>query len=339
MCTSFTITSKSNDFFWGKTTDLDMSMFGEDPSFDLDVQIATIPKGTTMKSQLDNWQSKYTMMGMCSNNTIVVYDGINEHGLTGGSQVLKESTCDTKENIIKNGKTPLMSEEFVGYILTNFKSVAEIRENCSSWAIVDQDFSHLGKLFNFSLHFTFIDKTGDGIILEPVNKGEFIAYDYIGTMTNSPEYSYHTTNIRNYIGLENTGISSKVFNKKISLDPIESGTGYGLLGMPGDYTSPSRFIRGFYYSNMLSDFDSRDGIHTLYSAFRPVIIPKGIEHSLQDPNNIDYTRYWVGYDVTNQSLCIQTGRGLAFTQKTLESNPTSVSFTPVNVENNVYIPA
>lgn len=137
------------------------------------------------------------------------------------------------------------------------------------------------------------------------------------SLANSPEYSYHTINIRNYIGLQNSDISSKSFNSKVTLDPIEGGTGFGLIEMPRDYTSPSRFVRSFYYTNMIDEFDSVDGMNVLYSRFCSLIIPKGLEHSLKNTKVMDYTSYWSGYDLTAQSLCVQTDRGLAFTEKNL----------------------
>lgn len=336
MCTSFMITSTSKDIFWGRTMDLNMSMFGEDSGIDFDVHIITVPRGAVMGSQLEDWTAKYGMMGMASKDTSLVYDGTNEFGLTGGCQVLKEATFETKENILKQGKIPAISEEFVGYVLTNFKDVADIRANYDKFSIVDQNFSYKGGLFKFPLHFTFIDKTGDGIVLEPVLNGSFKAHEYIGVTANSPEYDYHSINIRNYIGLENGDVSAKVFNPKVTLDPIESGTGFGLLGMPGDYTSPSRFIRGFYYSNMIDAFDSSEGMNTLYSAFHSLIIPKGLEHSLKNKNVMDYTRYWSGYDLTNQTLAIQTARGLAFTTKKFDPTVDVITYTKVNIGNYFY---
>lgn len=336
MCTSFMITSKSNDVFWGRTMDLNMSMFGEGPGIDFDVHIVTIPKGTQITSQVDDWKAKYAMMGMASKDTFLVYDGINECGLTGGCQVLKEATCDAKENILAQGKTPLISEEVVGYILTNFKSVADLRDNYDKLAIVDQNFPYKGGNFKFPLHYTFIDKTGDGIVLEPVLNGGFKACKYIGATANSPEYNYHATNVRNYIGLENGDVASKAINSKVTLEPIESGTGFGLLGIPGDYTSPSRFVRAFYYSNMIDEFDSVDGMNSLYSAFHSLIIPRGLEHSIKDKNVMDYTRYWSGYDLSSQSLSIQTARGLAFTEMKLDTTATSVTYTQVKKGNNFY---
>lgn len=335
MCTNITLTSTNNDLFFGRTMDLNMSMFGEDPGTDLNVTLVSIPKSISISSQLKPWESKYSVLGIGTKDTTLLYDGINEHGLTGDCQVLVEATASPTLEIEAKGKTPVMGNEFVTFILTNFKSVQEIRNSYSEYMLTDQPYFYNDAPLQFPLHYTFIDTTGDGIVLEPVVSGGFKLYDYVDVMTNSPEYNYHTVNIRNYIGLENTGVSRKKINNT-TLQPIENGTGYGLLGIPGDYTSPSRFIRSFYYKNMLDAFDSEQGLNTLYSIFRPLIIPRGLEHATKEDKITDYTRYWSGYDLTNRTVYIQTGEGLAITSKVLNNSITEITYSDIKIDNYIY---
>lgn len=335
MCTNITLTSKNNDIFFGRTMDLNMSMFGEDVGIDLDVTLVNIPKNVTINSQLKPWKSKYSVLGICTKDTAVLYDGINECGLIGDCQVLVEATNSPTSEIEAKGKIPVMSLEFVTFILTNFKDIKEIRDSYSEFMLTDQSFLYKNTHLQFPLHYTFIDATGDGVVLEPVVSGGFKLYDYIDVMTNSPEYDYHTVNIRNYIGLEKIGVTKKTINN-IVLQPIENGTGYGLLGIPGDYTSPSRFIRSFYYKNMLDEFESEKGINTLYSIFRPLIIPRGLEHANKGDKITDYTRYWSGYDLTNRIVYIQTGEGLAITSKALDNSVTQITYTDIKLDDYIY---
>ena len=246
-----------------------------------------------------------------------------------------EATTSSTSEIESNGKTPVMGNEFVTFILTNFKNVEEIRSSYSKFMLTDQPFLYEDTPLNFPLHYTFIDTTGDGVVLEPVVSGGFKLYDYIDVMTISPEYNYHTVNIRNYISLENIGVSKKTINN-VTFQPIENGTGYGLLGIPGDYTSPSRFIRSFYYKNMLDTFESKKGINTLYSIFRPLIIPRGLEHANKEDKITDYTRYWSGYDLTNRAVYVQTGEGLAITSKTLDNSLTEITYTDIKIDDYIY---
>ena len=69
--------------------------------------------------------------------------------------------------------------------------------------------------------------------MQPTDNGAFVIYDSIGVVTNSPEYNYHLTNARNYIGMRNYAIKEPYTLKSgATLDPIEGGTSYGLLGIP-----------------------------------------------------------------------------------------------------------
>ncbi|WP_338377554.1 linear amide C-N hydrolase, partial [Enterococcus faecium] len=155
------------------------------------------------------------------------------------------------------------------------------------------------------------------IVLQPTDNGAFVIYDSIGVVTNSPEYNYHLTNARNYIGMRNYAIKEPYTLKSgATLDPIEGGTSYGLLGIPGDFTSPSRFIRALYYSDNLQEFDSSEGIMQLYRAFQTVMIPRGIGHLGQSNSLSDFTHYWSGYDVTNLTMYVQPESTTSFTKYT-----------------------
>jgi len=336
MCTGISITSKDGNVFFGRTMDLAMGMFGKDSDIDLPTVILTLPKNHLVESQLSPWQTKYTTMGMGVKDTTILYDGINDQGLSGDAQVLMETTRDSKANIHSHGLIPLLGEEFVTYILSQYTSVHEIKANYKKFALVDQPFIMNNVPMQFPLHYTFVDTTGEQIVLEPTNNGTFVLYEGIGVVTNSPEYSYHTTNIRNYISLNNYDPTKKKrINENYTMKPIEMGTGYGMFGLPGDYTSPSRFVRAFLLSNALDSFEGENGINKLYSVFRSVIIPSGLEHASTTSDMSDYSRYWIGYDLINQTMYVQTGEGIAFTSKKMDMTFSEINYENVNTTNSV----
>lgn len=339
MCTNIEITAKNGEHFWGRTMDLALPMFGENPEHDLGARgmITTIPAGVDIDSQLANWQADYAAMGIGIGGTPILFDGINEHGLAGDLQVLFESTADTLENIQQRQQVPVMNTEFVTYVLTHFKSVKEIRENYQNFAVVDQPTMLNGHSISFPLHYSFVDESGDGVVLEPVDNGSFKLYDSVGVVTNSPEYNWHTVNLRNYIALNDLNIKQpKTYKNGVTLNPIEGGTGYGLTGLPGTYTSPDRLVRSFMVANLMDDFEAEDGIAQLYAAFRPVIIPRGMERNTSEDILSDYTRYWSGYDLKQRKVYIQTGRGLAITAKCLNQTATTISFDEVDTGNYIH---
>ncbi|MGO2082795.1 linear amide C-N hydrolase [Vagococcus sp.] len=336
MCTGMTLKATNGDLFFGRTLDLDLPLFGEDSGFPTLASIMNIPANQEFPSHLNKWTTKYAVLGIAIDETSCLFDGINEKGLVGDCQVLKEATWMSKEELAKTKLTPCLAEEFVAYVLTNFKNVQELREAVDQLVLVDQKYEAHGLSANYPLHFSFVDESGDGIVLEPVNNGQFKVYDYSGVMANSPEYDYHEINIRNYIGLKNIAVKqNQDLKSDQKMQPIEGGTGYGLFGLPGDYTSPSRYVKAYFIKNFIDDFDTKNGIAQLYAAFRPLIIPRGLEHTNEETPKSDYTRYWAGYDITNREMFVQSGVGLAITGKKLSANEPKISYEKIDVTNHI----
>lgn len=332
MCTSITVKSDNGQVFYGRTMDINAGMFGEDPG--VNVSIITIPKNFEVDSQLDKWTSKYSVVGVGTTDTTCLYDGINEAGLAGDMQVLIECSHASKSELEQRNQTGLLAEEFVTFVLTNFGSVAEIKDNIGKYGLLDQKYKIGPDSLQVPAHYTFVDESGAGIVVEPTDNGAFKVYDSIGVMTNSPEYGWHLTNIRNYISLDSIDPKKpKKIGEKVTLNPIELGTGYGMFGLPGDYTSPSRFVRATMISNHLDSFSNSDGINQLYSAFRTVMVPKGLEKESQDDPLSDFTRYWAGYDLAERRIYVQTCRNIGFSTMKLNADQKEITYTEIDLNN------
>ena len=149
-------------------------------------------------------------------------------------------------------------------------------------------------------------------------------------MTNSPEYPWHLDNLRNYLQLTNHNLGHNQITDQLDIKQIESGS--GLIGLPGDYTSPSRFVRSTYLSKFVAPFHSDQGITQLYNVFKALMIPRGIEHLSAETDNCDYTGYWAGYDVTQRSLYIQPENCPTMTKFVLDPNITTKVTQPIQHE-------
>ena len=94
-------------------------------------------------------------------------------------------------------------------------------------------------------HWSIIDRTGDALVLEYSQEGRKIHNNTVGVFTNSPPYDWHQTNLKNYINLQQAPQPDREYTspqgKGVPIKPI--GAGSGLLGVPGDFTPPSRFVR------------------------------------------------------------------------------------------------
>lgn len=317
--TSIAMKANNGDLFWGRTDDFTFSPFKKS----VKTQITAFPKNTEMPSRYHKWMSKYAFVGINVNNSLFYNDGINSEGLVGDAQYLEECSWDTEENLKKRGLTPIVGAEFVSYILSNFKDITEIKEAIPKLALLKTKYqpwedAETGIPSPIPMHFTFFDPSGKGIVLEPVNNGAFKIYDSIGVMTNSPEYSWHLNNLRNYVQMRPHNVGENKLNDQLVIKQIESGS--GLLGLPGDYTPPSRFIRATFLSNYIDSFKREDGIMQLYDVFKTVMIPKGLEKLSANSTKSDYTGYWIGYHVTKHTLYIQPECCNTFTQFTLSAD-------------------
>lgn len=309
MCTAITIKSKQGDYFFGRTLDFLNDVFDDENDFK--AVAAVYPKGCQLDGQLESWENQYAFGGNGINNTIGLYDGVNEAGLAGELNALNECTWEELDQIRAENKQPVIGEELISYMLSHFKSVAEVREAAKDLVLAKVDFAPLvnNKLFKrVPLHYIFVDPTGDSVVLEPLENGHLKAFKSLGVMTNSPTYDWHVTNLRNYVNLQgfnagNTQLDATVNGSDHLLEQI--GFGSGLLGIPGDYTSTSRFVRAAFLSRYIDDFDSRQGVDVLYSAFTSVMVPKGVERADENALWGDSTQYWSGYDLKNHTFYVK----------------------------------
>lgn len=198
------------------------------------------------------WASKYQHVGMSPARPGLpvldeVTDGVNEKGLACGG-FYHMGYEEYKKNP-ERGKA-LSNTDFVSWVLSNFATVKELKDALQQKTVDVVQFSleKDGKLYCDSntcpqLHYAVTDESGASIVIE-FKGGEAKIFDSIGVITNNPTYDWHTTNIKNYIGLqalsrENAVFDGKTFNKL--------GNGTGAIGLPGDFTPPSRFVRALFF--------------------------------------------------------------------------------------------
>lgn len=108
-----------------------------------------------------------------------------------------------------------------------------------------------------------LDRTGKVIVVEFL-KGKMKVFDNpLRVLTNAPAFDWHLTNLRNYVNLSPVSIPTKKI-EDIDFSPIDAGSGF--LGIPGDYTPPSRFVRAVAFTQTARK--TPDGPETVYEVFR-----------------------------------------------------------------------
>ena len=153
--------------------------------------------------------------------------------------------------------------------------------------------------FLFEQHFSVMDKTGDGIVIEYTRQGRQVHNNTLGVLTNAPPYDFHMLNIRNYIELSNYNREPLVLGQD-EFPPL--GEGSGLLGMPGDLTPPSRFVR----LAVLKEFATRpkssaEAVYLAFHVLESIDIPHGVL-SKKESSDADFTVWKVAKDLTNNAF-------------------------------------
>lgn len=295
-CTSFIIKTKDGSPVYGRTCEWGV--------FDAKSDLVMTPRNLSFTSKLSGvkqgmaWKNKYGFVAINGLNQPFYLDGMNETGLTIGGLYLPGFT---EFPSLKEGEeaSALNSLDLIGYMLGQFNTVREIRAALPKLKVVDVSKEELNVAM--PLHYVATDSLGNSIIIEYVG-GKLNIYDNkIGVMTNSPPYDWHLLNLRNYSQL--TPYAEGPGNKEINgvnITPFSAGM--GMTGLPGDYSSVSRFIRAFEYTQTLLPLeDIEAAINQASRILNNFDYPKGVERTGAPDNYVlGYTQWSTIGDIQNK---------------------------------------
>ncbi|EEI19673.1 putative protein YxeI [Lentilactobacillus hilgardii] len=276
MCTSVTFLSETGDNFLARTMDFD---------FDLDGRPVVIPRHQHFNSVAgkDGYDTKLAFVGAGRNiGNYILVDGVNERGLSGAA--LYFSNEASYANQIKSDQTNIASHEVLNWLLGNADSCEDAADLIKKLNVVNVPIKLLGKVV--PLHWILSDRYGDCRVLEIRADGVHYLKNPVGVMTNSPDFDWHLKNLNNYTELQPNPHPDRDYSGyRIS----SFGPGNGALGMPGDYTSVSRFVRTAFMRQYTISAQSKDAVNVLSHILNSVEIPKGVK--LKENGDSDYTQY------------------------------------------------
>ncbi|HDR7993039.1 TPA: choloylglycine hydrolase [Bacillus cereus] len=286
MCTSLTLQTKNGQHLFARTMDF---------TLDFNQEVIIVPRryqwnnitGETIKA-------KQAVVGMGINHQgrVILADGVNESGMT--CATLYFPGFATYSNSIDDNKTNLAPFDFVAWSLTQFNSVEELKKSVDSIFFLDVPLSVLG--VTPPLHWILADKWGECIVLEPTIEGLKMYDNPLGVMTNSPEFNWHLQNLRQYIGLQSQPYAPTQWGDV----PLSAfGQGSGSMGLPGDFTPPSRFVRAAYNKQNIQEVDNEEeGISAIFHILSNCELPKG--EVITEEGTIDNTIY-------TSAMCMESG--------------------------------
>lgn len=254
MCTS--ISFKTKNHYFGRTLDLELS-YNES----VVITAREFPLIFRHHKAIDK---HFAIIGMAtvSNGLPLYYDATNEVGLSMAGLNFPNKAVYHCYDDEKNNICPF---ELIPWILSTCETVSEVRKLLENVNIINEDFSHQYK--NTPLHWIVSDKT-ESITLECVQEGIKIYYNPIGILTNCPDFPTQMFNLNNYMSLSADEPTTSFSN---SLEFSKYSRGMGALGLPGDNSSMSRFVRvAFTKLNSVCGENEEDSITQFFNILSTV---------------------------------------------------------------------
>lgn len=289
MCTALTLKTEDGHTLFGRNMDLEYSF---------NQKVHLIPRNYTYTNHITGecCKTKYAVLAMGillgSEKHPTLADGVNEKGL--GCAGLNFPDYVHYEPKAIEGKTNIAPYDIIFWILNSFESVAETRQAIMNLNIVGIPFDEQTPLP--TLHWIVSDSKGESIVIESTKEKIYIHDNLLGVLTNPPTFDWHITHLSEFVGLS----SYQAENTSWCGQELAPGShGLGAYGLPGDYSSISRFVRiAFLKSVMPTPTNLKRGICEFFHLLGGVAMTNGI---IIKPGN--------QYEVTLYSSCMCLEKG------------------------------
>lgn len=285
MCTAATY--RTTDFYFGRTLDYEFS-YGE--------EIVVMPRRFPLAFRhMGERKEHYAIIGMAhvAGGTPLFYDAINEKGL-GMAGLNFVGNADYKP--LAPGKDNVASFEFIPWILSQCASVAEAKQLLSNMNLAGTPFAP--SLPASQLHWLIADSTG-AITVECVKDGLQVYDNPAGVLTNNPPFPEQMMNLNNFMHLSPRQPQNQ-FSAALPLRCYSRGM--GALGLPGDLSSQSRFVRvAFVRANSVSGNTESESVSQFFHILGSVDQQRGCCEV--DEGKYEYTIY---------TSCCNASRGIYY---------------------------
>ena len=296
-CTGITLKAKDGTNIVARTIEWGGS--------DLNSQYVVVPRGYAQQSLTPDggkgmaFTAQYGYVGLAVEREAFVAEGINEAGLAAGLFYFpgygKYESFDPVQK-----EHSIADLQLVSWILGQCKTVDEVKEELQKVRVV-AIYPQAS-----TVHWRFTDVSGRQIVLEIIDETPVFYENKLGVLTNSPGFDWQMTNLNNYINLKAGTVAPVDWNGTALRSP---GIGSGLLGLPGDITPPSRFVRAAFMVSTAPNLKSADET-VLYSfkILNAFEIPIGLEeeNKANPIGLLSATQWSSATDMTNGVIYYKT---------------------------------
>ncbi len=305
MCTAITYNTK--DHYFGRNLDLE---------FSYKETVTITPRNYPFKfRKVNEINNHYAIIGMVyvADGYPLYYDAINEKGL-GMAGLNFPDNANYKDE--KDGMDNIAPFEFIPWILSQCANITEAKLLLKKINIANINFS--AKLPASPLHWIISDKESS-ITVESVNNGLNIFDNPVGVLTNNPTFDIHIFNLNNYMNLSIEQPNNN-FSKKLNLNAYSRGM--GAMGLPGDLSSASRFVKAtFTKMNSISGESESESISQFFHILNSVNQQRGCVHMGEDK-----------YEITIYSSCCNMDKGIYYYTTYENSQITGIDMYKENLE-------
>lgn len=291
MCTSITFTTA--DPYFGRNLDLEYH-FGQ--------QVVITPRNFPLTfKQMPTLERHYAIIGMATvaEGYPLYAEGVNEKGLYLAGLNFPGNACYPCGPADGTSAAPY---ELIPWLLGTCETVDQAEEKLRCTHLLDQPF--LPSMPSAPLHWHLADAKR-AVVAEPMADGLKLFEDPVGVLTNNPTFDFHLTNLNQYLGL-----SAGQPENRFGGVPLRTfGQGMGGLGLPGDYSPASRFIKAAFLKwNSACQQDEASSVSQFFHILDGVSMPRG---AVRTPEG--------KWDITDYSCCIN-GRTGTYYYKTYDNS-------------------
>lgn len=297
-CTGITLFTKEGAPVFARTIEWGGS--------NLNSQYVVVPRGYAQQSYVPGAQTgglaftaKYGYVGLAVEQKEFIAEGLNEGGLSAGLFYFPGyGQYEAYDSSLRS--STIADLQLVNWMLASFATIDEVKKAVEQVHIVTIDPRAS------TAHWRIADHTGRQVVLEIIDGKPRFYENELGVLTNSPGFEWQVTNLNNYINLYAGAAQSRKVGK---VELAAFGAGSGLLGIPGDVTPPSRFVRAFFYQSTAPKLSGTQA--TVFQCFQLLNnfdIPIGIEFAEGEtvPDLPSATQWTSVTDPTNRIIYYRT---------------------------------
>lgn len=292
-CTGISLTAADGSYIQARTIEW---AYGP-----LKSEYVIIPRGEELQSYTPTganglrFKARYGVVGLAVVEREFIAEGINEVGLSAGLFFFPRYGSYEAYDSAYDAHT-LADLQVVQWLLTQCATIDEVKSVVERVRIVGLEKTAV-------VHWRIGDPTGRQVVMEIVG-GKVCFYDNrVGVLTNAPGYEWQVANLENYVNLR-PGSAANLTLGEVTLEPL--GGSSAMLGLPGDFTPPSRFVRAAFFRNTAPR--RATGIETVLQAFHLLNnfdVPIAIENPT-DPSLPSATQWTSAIDLTSRTVYYKT---------------------------------